>query len=116
MLVPGRRPDVARLADHIWYPMWDEGLHVGHSVCTVREALALAADDLDTATALLSARHVAGDPQLTDELARQSLAQWERRSKRWLTAPGGRGGLRHGKAGGGPFPPRAPPQAGRGGT
>ena len=34
-----------------------------------REALDLAADDLDTATALLSARHIAGDAALTDELA-----------------------------------------------
>ena len=99
MLVHRRRPDVARLADHIWYPMWDEGLHVGHSVCTVREALALATDDLDTATALLSARHVAGDPRLTDELARQSLTRWEKRSKRWLTELGGRVEVRHGKAG-----------------
>src|SRR5258708_23077047 len=62
-LVHDRR-DVSTIAQRIWYPIWDEALHLGHSVCTVREALALASDDLDTATTLLSARHIAGDESL----------------------------------------------------
>src|SRR5438874_2072792 len=69
MLVHDGRRDVAALADRIWYPIWDEGLHLGHSVCTVGQALDLASDDLDTATALLSARIVAGDPSVAETLA-----------------------------------------------
>ena len=34
----------------LWYPIWDARLKLGHAVRTVKEALALAADDLDTAT------------------------------------------------------------------
>src|SRR4051794_35105086 len=76
MLVHDRKVDGASLADAIWYPIWDEGLHLGHRVSTVKQVLRLAADDLDTATALLSTRHVAGDPTLTDEVAERSLRQW----------------------------------------
>ena len=41
----------------------------GHSVRTTKEALSLASDDLDTATSLLTTRHLAGDTALTAELA-----------------------------------------------
>ena len=63
LLHAGRR-DIGELADRIWYPIWDEGMKLGHSVRTVKEALALAADDLDTATSLLDTRHLAGDRTL----------------------------------------------------
>jgi [protein-PII] uridylyltransferase len=92
-----RRREVAAVADRVWYPIWDEALHLGHSVCTVREALRLATDDLDTATALLSARHVAGDQALTVELAKGAADLWERKSRRWLAEVGTRVALRHEK-------------------
>jgi [protein-PII] uridylyltransferase len=94
-----RGRDVSAIADRIWYPVWDEDLHLGHSVCTVREALRLAGDDLDTATALLSARHVAGDEALALDVARRGAELWEGRSKRWLTELGARVALRHEKFG-----------------
>src|SRR5437764_349040 len=56
MLVHERRDDVSQVADRIWYPIWDAGLHLGHSVATVREAVGLMSDELDSATALLSVR------------------------------------------------------------
>jgi [protein-PII] uridylyltransferase len=73
------------LAEQIWYPAWDEDLHLGHSVCTPSQALDLASEDLHTATALLSARHVAGDPRVSAALARDGRAQWQKRARRWLT-------------------------------
>jgi len=99
MLVHDRRRDIAAVADRIWYPIWDQGIKLGHSVCTVREALALANDDLDSATALLSARHVAGDEALVDALAGGAADQWRRRSKRWLTELAARNEARQEKAG-----------------
>ena len=63
VLLHDGRADIGDLADRVWYPIWDEGLKLGHAVRTAREALALAADDLDTATSLLQVRHVAGDPR-----------------------------------------------------
>ena len=76
MLLRGPRRDVKSISERIWYPIWDAGLKLGHSVCTQREALDIADDDLDTATALLSARHIAGDASLTADLnaaARRTL-------------------------------------------
>jgi [protein-PII] uridylyltransferase len=76
--------DIAALAERLWYPIWDEGLKLGHSVRTTKEALSLAADDLDTATSLVTIRHLAGDAALTDDLGARALALWRKRSKRWL--------------------------------
>ncbi|HNH96369.1 MAG TPA: hypothetical protein PLY51_12440, partial [Microthrixaceae bacterium] len=69
LLLADKGVDAARVADGLWYPIWDERLKLGHAVRSIRDTLALAAEDLETATALLSARHVAGDPALTAELA-----------------------------------------------
>jgi [protein-PII] uridylyltransferase len=93
------RSDIGALADGLWYPIWDEGLKLGHSVRTVREALTLASDDLDTATSLLQVRHLAGDEDLTDELAAKALDQWRKRAKRWLSDLSVRIRARHEQAG-----------------
>lgn len=69
-------------AQRLWYPMWDAKLKVGHSVRTVAETLALASDDLPTATSLLSVRRLAGDASLATDLAVDSVAQWRKQSKR----------------------------------
>jgi len=84
LLLHRSRADIGSIADALWYPIWDEGLKLGHAVRTVREALALASDDLDTATSLLQVRHLAGEEELTEELAARSIDQWQKRSKRWL--------------------------------
>ncbi|HEX4822365.1 MAG TPA: [protein-PII] uridylyltransferase [Acidimicrobiales bacterium] len=84
VLLHDDRDDIAAIADRLWYPVWDAGLTLGHSVRTVRQALALAQNDLDTATSLLSTRHLAGDRSLTDDLAARALAQWQRGAKRGL--------------------------------
>ncbi|HET6952770.1 MAG TPA: [protein-PII] uridylyltransferase [Acidimicrobiales bacterium] len=98
LLHAGRR-DIGELADRLWYPIWDARMKLGHAVRTVKEALALAADDLDTATGLLQVRHIAGDRALTDELARKAELQWRKRSKRWLTTMAVRVRERHNRAG-----------------
>ncbi|MEJ7598591.1 MAG: [protein-PII] uridylyltransferase [Kofleriaceae bacterium] len=68
------------VCDRLLYPLWDEKLAIGHSVREPRAAARLAKDDLATATALLDARHIAGDPRLTAELVRAMLG---------AVAPGG---------------------------
>ncbi|MDQ1518288.1 MAG: [protein-PII] uridylyltransferase [Actinomycetota bacterium] len=93
------RKDVRELAERIWYPLWDAGLKLGHGVRTVKEALALAATDLDTATSFLDVRLVAGDSSLGDDLARRALAQWQSRSDRWLSVVGQAVAERHEGAG-----------------
>ena len=41
LLLHDGRPDIATIAERVWYPIWDEGLKLGHSVRTTKEALAL---------------------------------------------------------------------------
>jgi [protein-PII] uridylyltransferase len=84
VLLHDGRTDIGAVADRVWYPIWDQGLKLGHSVRTVKEALALAADDLDTATSLLEVRHLAGERALTEQLAGKAVLQWRKRAKRWL--------------------------------
>lgn len=99
VLLHDRRPDIGHVADRLWYPIWDAHMKLGHAVRTVKEALALAADDLDTATGLLQVRHLAGDRTLTDELSRKAELQWRKRAKRWLAAMSTRVRDRHRRAG-----------------
>ncbi|HEU5001377.1 MAG TPA: [protein-PII] uridylyltransferase [Actinomycetota bacterium] len=80
-LVHAGRRDIAQIAEAMWYPIWEAGLHLGHHVATAKETLRLADHDLETATTLLSARHVAGDASVSAELAAAAQATWERRGR-----------------------------------
>ncbi|MDL4818841.1 [protein-PII] uridylyltransferase [Actinomadura opuntiae] len=70
------RADIAEIADRLWYPIWDSGLRLDHSVRTVAEARTVARGDLKAALGLLSARRIAGDHVLVDELRAAVLADW----------------------------------------
>ncbi len=50
--------------EQVLYFLWDIGFKVGHSTRSVREALSQANDNMQTKTAMLEARHLAGDPEL----------------------------------------------------
>jgi [protein-PII] uridylyltransferase len=86
VLVHAGAPAVAELADRIWYPVWDTGLGLDHSVRTVAEALAVGAADPVVGLGLLDARWVAGDPGLAESLAGAAREQWRRASGRLLPA------------------------------
>ena len=76
LLLHGGRDDIASIADRIWYPVWDSGAELDHAVRTVPQARRVARADLKVALGLLSARHVAGDPQLTERLRAGALEDW----------------------------------------
>jgi [protein-PII] uridylyltransferase len=81
-LVHRGRPEIAQIAEQIWYPIWDTGFKLGHAVGTVNELVALGKDDLDAATAYLTIRHLAGDDALVADLGARSRAQWQKLAKR----------------------------------
>ncbi|SEB50163.1 UTP--GlnB (protein PII) uridylyltransferase, GlnD [Streptomyces sp. 2224.1] len=70
------RGDLAALADRLWYPVWDLGLALDHSVRTPAEARKAARDDLKVQLGLLDARHLAGDAELTGALRTTAYADW----------------------------------------
>ncbi|MFF2044745.1 [protein-PII] uridylyltransferase [Kitasatospora sp. NPDC058170] len=64
------------LPERIWYPVWDTGAALDHSVRTPAQARDVAAADLKAQLGLLDARHIAGDPALTAGLRSAVLADW----------------------------------------
>jgi [protein-PII] uridylyltransferase len=84
VLVHRGRSDVSDVADRVWYPVWDSGTRLDHSVRTVQEARSVAQADLKAMLGLLSARRVAGDPTLVDELRAAVLADWRTAARRRL--------------------------------
>src|SRR6478609_3901665 len=76
LLLHGGRDDIASIADRIWYPVWDSGAELDHAVRTVPQARRVARTDLKVSLGLLSARHVAGDPDLTERLRAGALEDW----------------------------------------
>jgi [protein-PII] uridylyltransferase len=85
LLLHRGRDDVKELADRIWYPIWDAGVGLDHSVRTPSEAAAVAREDLKAALGLLDARHVAGDLELTEQTRASGLADWRRDARRRLS-------------------------------
>jgi [protein-PII] uridylyltransferase len=72
------------LASAIWYPLWDSGVKLGHAVRRIDEQLELARTDLDSATALITARPLAGDDDLAQEVIDEGIAQWQARREQYL--------------------------------
>jgi [protein-PII] uridylyltransferase len=75
LLHAGHR-NIKEVADAIWYPVWDEGVHLDHSVRRPAEVLSAAADDVRVALGLLDARLVWGDPKVADPLVSQARDAW----------------------------------------
>lgn len=61
------------LSERLLYPLWDAGVAVGHKLATVDELVALARDDLRTATMMLDARYLAGDAALAERALGRGL-------------------------------------------
>lgn len=78
VLVHERRPgrDVGELADALWYPLWDSGVGLDHSVRTVDQCLAVAAGDVSVGLCLLDARVIAGDADLGALVVDGARRQW----------------------------------------
>lgn len=73
-----------RVAGQVWYPLWDSGANLDHSVRTMDQMVATGAQDLKVALGLLDVRHVAGDPNLTLRLRTTMLAEWRRSARERL--------------------------------
>lgn len=67
---------VSHVAEQLWYPLWDANIRIDHSVRTVPEALRVAGDDIAAGLAMLEARHIAGDAELSGLLVGGARRQW----------------------------------------
>jgi [protein-PII] uridylyltransferase len=79
VLVHSGRRDIRVVADGIWYPVWDEGVHLDHSVRRPSEVLGAAAEDVRVALGLLDGRLVWGEPKVAEPLLQKARAEWRER-------------------------------------
>jgi len=76
ILVHDKVRNIGAIADALWYPIWDAGLQVDHSVRTPKESTAVIEGELKSALSFLSARPVAGDPELAASVIEESRLKW----------------------------------------
>jgi [protein-PII] uridylyltransferase len=73
---------VRAVAEAIWYPLWDEGVPLDHSVRDLLGMQEAANTDFRAAIGMLDARAVAGDREMVLALRSQVLAEWRRDARR----------------------------------
>jgi [protein-PII] uridylyltransferase len=72
--------------ERLWYPLWDSGAKLDHSVRSAPDMIDQADADLRVALGLLDVRHLAGDPSVTLRLRSEVLAHWRRTARDRLPA------------------------------
>jgi [protein-PII] uridylyltransferase len=76
--------EITSLADRVWYPVWDGGARLDHSVRTVGQCRSVAAADLSAAVGLLDLELLAGDEQVV-AAARSTVGHdWRANARRRL--------------------------------
>ncbi|WP_378227106.1 [protein-PII] uridylyltransferase [Angustibacter luteus] len=76
--------EVAELAERIWYPVWDAGVKLDHSVRTPAQCRDVGGHDLAAGVGLLDLRVVAGDPELVAATRSRLLDDWRGAARRRL--------------------------------
>ncbi|MCV2396083.1 [protein-PII] uridylyltransferase [Actinotalea sp. M2MS4P-6] len=76
--------EVAALAERLWYPIWDAGLQLDHSVRSLAQCRQVASHDLPAAVGLLDLRPIAGDRAIIARAGSALLADWRSAARRRL--------------------------------
>src|SRR4051794_34171693 len=76
--------EVAELAERIWYPVWDAGVRLDHSVRTPNQCRDVGGHDLAAGVGLLDLRVVAGDGELVAATRSRLLDDWRGAARRRL--------------------------------
>lgn len=84
VLIHDGRRDFQDVAQRLWYPVWDAGIALDHSVRTPKEAIAVAADDLKVVLSLLDGRAIAGDIELAERVLASVRERWISGAKKRL--------------------------------
>ena len=68
------------------YPLWDQGRAIDHAVRTRSETREIANEDVRVALGLLDLRHIAGESELSNQVASDSLENWRKSREKYLRA------------------------------
>ncbi|WP_049184796.1 nucleotidyltransferase domain-containing protein [Bifidobacterium scardovii] len=72
------------LANKLWYPLWDSGLDLDHSVRTRQQCESVTDHDLPAAMGWLDVRPIAGDRALIEATATSILERWRKAARKRL--------------------------------
>ncbi|HEY8718456.1 [protein-PII] uridylyltransferase, partial [Pengzhenrongella sp.] len=75
---------LSALAERLWYPIWDAGLDLDHSVRSLAQCRQVASKDLPAAVGLLDLRPVAGDAVVVHRAKSALLTDWRSAARRRL--------------------------------
>lgn len=85
LLHNGKQPaTVNQLAERIWYPLWDSGAKLDHSVRTPADCADIAGRELSAGVGLLDLRLVAGDAELVSGARSALLGSWRSNARKRL--------------------------------
>ncbi|TSD65458.1 [protein-PII] uridylyltransferase [Aeromicrobium piscarium] len=74
--------EVARIAQEVWYPLWDRRVVLDHAVRSVDETVRTAGEDYRAAMGMLDARCVVGDAEVVASARTRVLGDWRREARR----------------------------------
>ena len=84
LLHDGKHPKINKLADQLWYPLWDSGIRLDHSVRTPAECADVAGRELSAGVGLLDLRVIAGDTGLVKRARTALLDTWRGNARKRL--------------------------------
>lgn len=89
ILFDSKVPSSARkLAEDLFYPLWNMGLDLGHGIRSIKDCIALGSEKFEFLTSLLDARFLCGDSPLylalMERLAKKLLPKKGLALRRWL--------------------------------
>jgi [protein-PII] uridylyltransferase len=79
-----QRSFVSSLCERIWYPLWDAGVKLDHSVRTPAECAEIAGRELSAGIGLLDLRVIAGDADLVGNARTALLNAWRGNARKRL--------------------------------
>jgi [protein-PII] uridylyltransferase len=88
-----------RVAQAIWYAIWDSGIALDHSVRTRSEVLDVARSNMKAVLGLLDGRLVAGDDRLCEQMLASVRELWAKQSTAYLRELEQAGAARHRESG-----------------
>jgi [protein-PII] uridylyltransferase len=75
---------IASLAQRLWYPIWDAGLDLDHSVRSIEDCRQVASRDLAAAAGLLDVARIAGDTEVLQRAQSAIFADWRTAARQRL--------------------------------
>jgi len=75
---------ISEFVNAFLYPLWDQGRAIDHAVRTRSETREVAIEDIRVALGLLDLRHIAGESELSNQVASDALENWRKSREKFL--------------------------------